>query len=98
MSKKGKSALALFARQFHVLIIAIFLIGLLPLPAMAADGTVTGQVTDNTTGNPIENADVLFYESGAPDYFSITSTDNAGQYIDDIPEGVNYEIEVIKTG
>ena len=92
MSVKRKSALSLIARQFHILIIAIFLIGLLPLPALAADGTVTGQVTDNATGDPIENADVLFYESGVQDYFWTESTDNVGQYSAAIPEGTGYEI------
>ena len=97
MSIKRKSALSLIARQLHILIIAIFLIGLLPLPAMAADGTVTGQVTDNATGNPIQNTDVLFYESGAPDYFSISSTDNTGQYLDLVKAGVIDPTKVVRT-
>jgi hypothetical protein len=54
MSRKGKVTLSSLGLLLRISIAVIFLLGVLPIPVMAIDnGTVTGQVTDNSTGNPI---------------------------------------------
>ncbi len=76
MFKSRKSSLSPFNQILCLLITAIFLIGLLPVPALAqTNGTIAGQVTDNSTSNTISGAMILVYESGAP---APTWTSNTG--------------------
>ncbi len=93
-----KLSVPVFSSLLHILVIAIFLIGLLPIPVLAAEsGTVTGQVTDNATGNPIANAHVLLFEEGVQEYSHITNTDASGMYTIYPDVGTGYEVVAEKT-
>ena len=61
MSKSGKLSLSSFNRVFHLLIAAIFLIALLPVPALAAeDTTPPADVTDQGVGIPEKDLPRVF--------------------------------------
>ena len=99
MSKSGKFSLSPFSRVFHFLIVAIFLLGILPVPALAqANGTIAGQVTDNSTGNPVPSALVLISESGSQPPTWNGSTDTSGNYSIPTAEGSNYQVAAYKEG
>jgi len=99
MFKKGKLSLSSFSLIFRLSIVAIFLIGILPVPALAqTDGTIAGQVTDNTTGNPIPGATIPVFASGSqvPAWNGNTNAD--GNYSIAIPAGTGYRVSAIKGG
>lgn len=56
--------------------------------ALTRDGTITGTVTDSTTGNPIEQVEVHIHDS-RNNHVSIDFTDAAGNYssFDGLPDG-----------
>lgn len=56
--------------------------------ALARGGTVTGTVTDSTTGNPIDQVEVHIHDS-SNNHVSIDFTDAAGNYssFDGLPDG-----------
>lgn len=40
-----------------ILVVAIFFIGMLPLPTLAVtNGTISGYISDNSTGDPVTDA------------------------------------------
>ena len=96
MDKLRKSVFGLFLR---ILIATIFLLGLLPIPAMAqANGSIAGAVTDNSTGNPISDALMLIFESSAQQPTWTANTDNTGAFNISIPEGTGYKVAARKAG
>ena len=99
MTKPRKLFRPSFYRIFCLLVTTVFLFGLLPVPVLAqADGTIAGQVTDNTTGNPIDNASILVLESAdAPPSWS-SNTDASGNYSVSVSEGTGYLVGAIKEG
>jgi len=99
MFKSRKASLSSFNRTLCLLITAIFLIGLLPVPALAqANGTIAGQVTDNSTGNPIAGATICVLETeDTPPSWS-SNTDASGNYTVSVPEGTGYLVGAIKEG
>jgi len=99
MSKSGKLSSSSFNRVFHLLIAAIFLIALLPVPALAqTDGTIAGQVTDDTTSNPIDNATICVLESLYAPIFREGNTNASGNYTIDVPEGTGYVVSAVSYG
>ena len=99
MFKSGKFSLSSFNQLFRLLIAAIFLIGILPVPALAStNGTIAGQVTDNTTGNPIPDATIGILEvpDDPPSWSGNTDVD--GNYSIPVPEGTGYIVAASKSG
>ena len=75
MYKSGKVFLSSFNHFLRAFVVAIFLIGMLPIPALAADnGMLAGQVTDNTSA-PISGATILVYSANAtmPGWSALTA-------------------------
>ncbi|MCK4274651.1 MAG: carboxypeptidase regulatory-like domain-containing protein, partial [Dehalococcoidales bacterium] len=99
MSRKVKFSLSLSSLLLRVSIIAIFLLGLLPIPALAAgNGTFAGQVTDNATGNPIAGATIGILESvDAPPSWEV-NTGGDGNYSVSVPEGTGYAVGAVSHG
>lgn len=65
MYRSGKVFLPSLGHFFRALVVAIFLIGMLPVPALAADnGLLAGQVTDNTS-TPISGVTILVFSANA---------------------------------
>lgn len=96
MDKLRRSVFGLFLR---ILIATIFLLGLLPVPAMAqTNGTIAGTVTDNTTGSPISGTLMLIFESSAQQPSWTVNTDGSGAYDISIPEGAGYKVAARKVG
>jgi len=99
MSKSGKLSSSSFNRVFHLLIAAIFLIALLPVPALAqTDGTIAGQVTDNTTGNPINGTTICVLESLYAPISWEGNTNASGNYTVSVPEGTGYVVGAVSYG
>ena len=99
MSKSGKKTLSLFSFFLRFLIVSIFLIGILPVPAFAqSNGTIAGQVSDNSTGNPIYDALVLVTESGSQIPVWNASTDTSGNYSISAVPGTGYQVAAYKDG
>lgn len=95
MAKTKSSVVKSF---FRILIAAIFLSGLLPMPAIAqTNGNIAGTVTDNITSNPIQDALVLIFESGAQQPSWTVNTSASGNYTISVPEDTGYSIAARKT-
>jgi len=99
MFMSRKLPVSAFSLLFRVLVIAIFLIGLLPIPALATvNGTVAGQVTDSSTSNPVSSVSISVFASGSqtPSWFG--NSDSSGNYTIEVPAGNNYLISAFKEG
>ena len=93
MPRTGKLAISSFSYFFRLLITAVFLLGFLPAPALAqTDGVIAGQVTDNATGNPINNATINIFEPGAQSPTWTGNTDNIGIFGIPVPAGTGYGV------
>src|SRR4030067_243960 len=98
MRRSGKFSVSSLSFFFGIMVTAVFLSGLLPLPALAQnDGTLAGQVTDNAT-NPVAGATVLVFASGAPPPGWNASTNASGGYNVTVPEGNDYRLSAVKAG
>ena len=99
MSRGGNLFLSSFGQFLRVLVTAIFLLGLLPVPALAAgNGTIAGQVIDNSS-SPIQDASVRAYLPASPDtFYSSLPTDISGNYSLTVPPGSGYTVEASKQG
>jgi len=99
MSTLRKLSISSFSLPFRILIMAIFLFALLPVPAQAAaNGTFAGQVTDSSTSNPVSGATITVRASGSqiPGWFG--NSDGSGNYTIDVLEGNNYQLAAFKEG
>jgi uncharacterized membrane protein len=99
MFKSGKFYLSSFNLIFRFLIAVIFLIGLMPAPVLAQEnGTIAGQVTDNTTSVPIVGATIGVLEAAdaPPSWYGNTDTD--GNYSISVPEGTGYLVAAGMSG
>ncbi|HJX13165.1 MAG TPA: carboxypeptidase regulatory-like domain-containing protein, partial [Dehalococcoidales bacterium] len=98
MRRSGKFSVSSLSFIFRIMVTAVFLFGLLPLPALAQnDGTLAGQVTDNAT-NPVAGATVLVFASGSPTPGWNASTNASGGYNVTVPEGNDYRLSAVKAG
>jgi hypothetical protein len=88
-----------FNRVFRILIAAVFLFGILPVPVLAVDnGTFAGQVTDNSTTNPISGATILVTASGSQIPGWNGNTDQSGNYTIQVPADTGYQLSAYKEG
>ena len=95
----GKYSLSSFNILLRLLIAAVFLIGLLPVPALAAEnGTIAGMVTNSSTGNPISGIAISVFTSGSQQPSWAGNTDGTGNYSLSIPPGSGYEVEARQSG
>jgi hypothetical protein len=98
MYRSGKVFFPSLGHFFRALVVAIFLIGMLPVPALAADnGILAGQVTDNTSA-PISGVTILVFTANStmPDWSGNTS--GSGNYSIVVPVGNNYMLSAVKAG
>jgi uncharacterized membrane protein len=85
-------------RFLCILVVTFFLIGLLPVPALAeGNGTIAGQVTDNTTA-AISDALILVFPQGSEQSIGNATTDVSGNYSLSVVEGNNYQLSAMKEG
>ncbi len=81
---------------FRTLVVAIFLIGMLPVPALAVDnGILAGQVTNNTS-SPISGVTILVFAAGSPTPGWSANTSGTGNYSIVVPVGNNYMLSAMK--
>ena len=99
MSKSRRISLSPFKNLLCFLVTAVFLVGLLPVPAIAqANGSIAGVVSDNITENPISNALILIFEPGAQQPTWTVNTDGSGTYNISIPVNTGYRVTARKVG
>jgi hypothetical protein len=99
MSKVLKFNLSPSGILLRLLIAAVFLFGFMPAPALAVEnGTISGQVTDSTSSNPISGATILVFASGSQTPGWNGNSDAGGNYSIEVPEGSNYQLSAIKEG
>ena len=68
MSKSGKPSLSSFKQVFRFLIAAIFLIGIIPAPVLAAEDTIPpADITDLAAGNPTHDSITLTWTAPGDD-------------------------------
>ena len=89
----------IFYRILCLSMTATLLCGLLPFPVLAQmDGTIAGQVTDNSNANPIPNVEILLSKTGEQPAYFRGETDAVGEYTVTVPEDTDYEVVARKTG
>ena len=87
------------ANLLRLLIVAIFLFGLMPVPALATEnGTIAGQVTDSSTSNAISGVSIYVFAGGSPSPDWSGNTDSNGDYSIPVPEEAGYQVTARKVG
>ncbi len=99
MSSKRKPFSLALNLLLRVLVVAIFVAGILPIPALAdATGTIAGHISDNSTGNPAPNSTVYVFTSGSSPPITYINTDQNGDYSVNVSAGYDYEVEARSPG